>query len=78
MRLLALSTSLLLAGALVLSGCASKAESQQRAYQKYIKQASTARAKQSAKIRQASAKIPDVPPGEPIETVEMSSPDPDE
>ncbi len=74
MRPVALSTSLLLASALVLSGCASKAERQQRAYQKYIKQSSTARAKQSAKIRQAEAKIPDVPPGEPIETVEMSSP----
>ncbi len=74
---------MLLAVIFALSGCSSfsKQSRQQRAYEKYIRQSSVARARQQSHFRSASPQMPSQPmPSKPVESTEtfpesLSSPE---
>lgn len=62
--------SLLLVCALGVTGCASKSTRQARAYEKYVRKSSGARAKQRALLRPAKPQMP--PPQQPSDPVEST------
>lgn len=60
---------LILALALVLSGCASKQAQQQRAYEKYVQKSSATRVKQRSLFHNGKPGMPTAPmPSEPVES----------
>ena len=66
---------LALAAVIALTGCSfSKSARQQRAYEKYIRKSSVARAKQQSRFRPSKSNVPTMPsqmePSEPVESVQ--------
>lgn len=75
MKSLITSISFALVIAVSLGGCSSFSKSgrQQRAYQKYVRKSSVARAKQSKRLRPTKSDMPPQPmPSEPVESTGTS------